>query len=87
MVLPDIITSAYLLSLGGVIVGAGLLRLSRQDQARVEFHRQSACRWHQWQVLEEGTSLVCALCGKTSRRIRSSTDPDPERIPSENIFL
>lgn len=86
MVLPDIVLSVSLLSLGGVIVGAGLVRLDRQDRRRIEYTRQSACLWHHWQALEEETLLICALCGKRSRRVNPTRDRDPETIPLESIF-
>ncbi len=86
MALSYIITSACLLSLGGILIGTGLLRLSLLDRRRMEYYRQSTCRWHQWQVLEGGSSLVCALCGKRCQRVNPSRDKDPESIPSENIF-
>lgn len=86
MALTNIITSICLLSLGGIIVGAGLLRLDRLDRRRLEAARQNACQWHHWQLLEEGSSLVCALCGKKCRRLNRSPDRAPEPVPSDNLF-
>ncbi len=86
MALSYIITSACLLSLGGILIGTGLLRLSLVDRRRMEYYRQSVCRWHQWEVVDGGTSLVCTLCGKRCQRINPSRDKEPESIPSENIF-
>ncbi len=83
MVLPNIITSVCLLSLGGIILGAGLLRLSLQDRQRMEYDRQSSCRWHHWQVLDDGTALVCGLCGKRSRRVNGPSDRGPGSISTE----
>jgi len=77
MVLTDVITVVSLLSLGGIIGLAGFRRLFRLDHLRWEYIRQNACRWHRWQTLEEGTSLICALCGKRSRRL----NPPPEFPP------
>ncbi len=79
MVLTDVIIVS-LLSLGGVIGAAGLLRLSRLDRLRWEYIRQNACRWHQWHLMEGGTSLICALCGKKSRLINPHPDSPPETI-------
>ena len=87
MALANIITSVCLLSLGGVIVGAGLFRLNRLDRRRMDYARQSACRWHQWRVLEDGSALTCSLCGKRWPRTNFPQDRDPESIPSENLFL
>lgn len=81
-----LLASVCLLSLGAVIVAGGLLRLSRLDRERMEYGRQSACRWHQWRILEGGTSLVCAICGKKSPPINPSHDRGPETISSQNIF-
>jgi hypothetical protein len=86
MVLPDILLSASLLSLGGVVVGAGLLRLDRMDRRRLEITRQSNCRWHQWQTSEERGWLVCRLCGKRARRLNPWEDHNRDRIPSDNIL-
>jgi len=86
MVLTDVITLVSLVSLGGVIAAAGFLRLSRLDRLRWDRIRQNACRWHQWQPLEGGTSLICALCGKRSRLVNPSRDRDPETISSGNIL-
>ena len=77
MVVTDVITVLSLLSLGGIIGAAGFQRLVRLDRLRWEYIRQNACRWHRWQSLEQGTSLVCALCGKRSRRL----NPPPEFPP------
>jgi hypothetical protein len=85
-VLTNIIAPLCLLSLGGIILGAGLFRLSLLDRRRMEYNRQNTCQWHHWQALKEGTSLVCALCGKRCQRVNPSRDKDPETIPSENIF-
>lgn len=86
MVLADIITFVSLLSLGGIIGAAGFLRLSRLDRLRWERIRQNACRWHRWQILKEGTSLICTLCGKKSRRVNPLPDSPPEEtISSGNI--
>jgi len=82
MGLKDVIALVSLLSLGGIIGAAGLLRLFRLDRLRWERIRQNACRWHRWQIREGGTPLVCALCGKRSRRINPSRDRDPETISS-----
>ncbi len=84
MALPDLILSVSLLSLGGVFVGVGLRRLDRLDRRRVESSRQNGCRWHHWQVLEEGTSLICALCGKKSRMVNPAHDRGSETISSGN---
>jgi len=81
MVLGDVMTLASLLSLGGIIGAAGLLRLSRLDRLRWEYMRQDACRWHRWQVLKEGAWLVCALCGKRSRRLNPSHEAGHENTP------
>ena len=78
MVVTDVITVLSLLSLGGIIGAAGFQRLVRLDRLRWEYIRQNACRWHRWQTLEEGTSLVCALCGKRSRRLNPAPDSPPE---------
>jgi hypothetical protein len=87
MVLADVTTLVSLLSLGGIIGAAGFLRLSRLDRLRWEHIRQSACRWHRWQILEGGTSLMCTLCGKKSRRINPLPDsPLDETISSGNIL-
>lgn len=86
MVLADVITVVSLFSLGGIIGAAGFLRLFRLDRLRWERIRQNACRWHHWRTLEEGTLLVCSLCGKTSRRVNPSRDRDVETISSGNIF-
>lgn len=77
MVLTDVITVVSLLSLGGIIGLAGFRRLFRLDRLRWEYIRQNACRWHRWQVTEGGTSLICGLCGKRSRRL----NPPPEFPP------
>lgn len=77
MVLTDVITVVSLLSLGGIIGLAGFRRLFRLDRLRWDYTRQNACRWHRWQVTEGGTSLICALCGKRSRRL----NPPPEFPP------
>lgn len=80
MVLADVITLVSLLSLGGIIGAAGLLRLARLDRLRWDYIRQNACRWHRWEIREEGTSLICILCGKKSRLINPHPDPPPEAI-------
>ena len=81
MVLGDVMTLVSLLSLGGIIGAAGLLRLSRLDRLRWEYMRQDACRWHRWQVLKEGAWLVCALCGKRSRRLNPSHEAGHKTPP------
>jgi len=78
MFVTDVITIVSLLSLGGIIGLAGFRRLFRLDRLRWEYIRQSACRWHRWQVIEGGTSLVCALCGKRSRRLNPAPEFPPE---------
>ncbi len=74
MAFGDIVTSVCLLALGGIIVGAGLWHLDRQDRRRVEDTRQRGCRWHHWQASEEGVWLVCRLCGKRSRKFNPRED-------------
>ena len=86
MAFGDIVTSVCLLALGGVIVGAGLWHLDRQDRRRVEATRQNGCRWHHWQALEGGIWLVCRLCAKRSRRLNPHGKGGRETLPSENIF-
>lgn len=54
MLLADVLTLVSLLSLGGIIGAAGFLRLFRRDRLRGEYIRQNACRWHRWEILEEG---------------------------------
>ena len=54
MVVTDVITILSLLSLGGIIGVAGFRRLFRLDCLRWEYVRQNGCRWHRWQVLEQG---------------------------------
>ena len=78
MVLTDVITVVSLLSLGGIIGTAGFQRLVRLDRLRWEYIRQNACRWHRWQIIEQGTSLVCTLCGKRSRRMNPLPEFPPE---------
>jgi len=78
MVVTDVITILSLLSLGGIIGVAGFRRLFRLDCLRWEYVRQNGCRWHRWQVLEQGASLVCALCGKRSRRVNPVPDSPPD---------
>jgi hypothetical protein len=78
MVLTDVITIVSLLSLGGIIGLAGFRRLFRLDRLRWEYVRQNACRWHRWQSVDQGTSLVCALCGKSSRRVNPRSEFPPE---------
>ncbi len=80
MVVTDVITVLSLLSLGGIIGVAGFRRLFRLDRLRWEYVRQNGCRWHRWQILEQGTSLVCALCGKRSRRLNPLPDSPPDLI-------
>jgi hypothetical protein len=86
MVLPDILLSVSLLSVGGLVVGAGLWCLDRQDRLRIEMARQGGCGWHEWRALEDGTWLVCGLCGKRSRRLNPCEDRGREPWPSENLF-
>ncbi len=86
MAIADIITSVCLLTLGGIIVGAGLWHLDRQDRRRIEDIRQRACRWHYWEPSEDKGLLVCGLCGKKSRRINPRGDGGPGSVPLENIF-
>ena len=80
MVVTDVITLVSLLSLGGIIGAAGFHRLVRLDRLRWEYIRQNACRWHRWQIFEEGTSLICALCGKRSRRLNPAPEFPPDVI-------
>lgn len=87
MPVPDILLSVTLLSLGGAVVGAGLWRLDRQDRLRLQAARQSRCRWHRWQPLEEDRAwLTCALCGKRSRRLNPREERGREPLPSEHLF-
>jgi hypothetical protein len=86
MPLPDIILSISLISIGGAVVGAGVWRLNRLDRLRVEAARQSGCRWHDWQPLDDGIWLVCGLCGKRSRKLTSPRDATREALPSDHLF-
>ncbi len=86
MAVLNIATSLCLLLLGVVIVGSGLRLLDRLDRLQMEYNRQNACRWHHWQISEEGSSLVCALCGKKSRMINPSRDRDSEPTPFDHFF-
>jgi len=81
MVLADVLTLASLLSLAGIAWVAGLLRLSRLDRLRGEYMRQNACRWHRWHVLKDGAWLVCALCGKRSRRLNPAHEEGDKSLP------
>ncbi len=86
MAFGDIITCVCLLALGGVIVGAGLWHLDRQDRRLVEAIRQRGCLWHHWQPSEDRVWLVCGLCEKKSRRLNPRGDGGPGPVPLENIF-
>jgi hypothetical protein len=86
MVVTDVITVVSLLSIGGIIGAAGFRRLFRLDRLRWERIRQTACRWHRWQTVEGGASLVCALCGKKSRRINPARDPDADSGSSGSLL-
>jgi hypothetical protein len=86
MAFGDIVTSICLLALGGIIVGAGLWHLDRQDRRQVGDIRQRACRWHHWEPSEDRVWLVCGLCGKKSRKINPRNDGGPGAVPLENIF-
>ncbi len=86
MALPDVVLSVSLLSVGGVIVGAGLRYLDRQDRLEVEAARQSNCRWHRWRAADGGIWLVCGLCGKRSRKLNPREDRGRETVPSENDY-
>lgn len=85
--LLDVLTLVSLLSLGGIIGAAGLLRVFRLDRLRWERIRQNACRWHRWEILEEGASLVCALCGKRSCRLNPWRERDAEATSPWNTLL
>jgi hypothetical protein len=87
MVLADVITLVLLLSLGGIIGAAGFLCLSRRDHLRWESIRQNACHWHRWRSAKRGTFLICALCGKRSRRVNRCRNRDPEATPPWNTVL
>lgn len=80
MVIGDTVTSICLLALGGIVVGAGLWHLDREDRRRVESIRQHCCQWHYWQASEERVWLVCRLCGKRSRRLNPREDRAPETV-------
>lgn len=82
MTLTVAITVLSFCSLGGLMIGIGLLRLARLDRLRMQYLRQNACRLHNWKPLEGGTSLVCTLCGKNSRRINPLPDSPPESFIS-----
>jgi len=82
----NVITLISFCSLGGIMIGVGLLRLARLDRLRMQYLRQSACRLHNWTPLEGGTSLICTLCGKKSRRINPLPDCPPESISSGGIL-
>lgn len=86
MTLPTVITLLSFCSLGGLMIGVGLRHLCRLDRLRTQYLRQTACRLHNWTPLEEGTSLICTLCGKKSRRINPLPDPLPESIGPGNIL-
>ena len=79
MTLPDVLFTVSLLSLGGAVVGAGLVCLNRRDRRSLERNRQDACRWHQWVVLEGGATVLCSLCGKQSPRLNAARDVRSER--------
>ncbi len=85
MVLTNFTAYLCLFSLCVVFLGAGLLRLDRLDRRRMEYYRQTACRWHEWQISEEGNWFGCALCGRRSRMVNPSCDQDPEPIPSDTL--
>ena len=81
MGVSEIIASVSLLAFGGIVVGAGLRHLDREDRRWIEAARQRGCLWHQWQASEGGICLVCRLCGKKSRRLNPSEDRVGERLP------
>ncbi len=83
---PNIAASLCLLSLGVVIVGSGLRLVDRLDRLQTERNRQDACRWHHWQISEEGSSLVCAACGKKHQMINTYHDRDSEPGPFDHHF-
>lgn len=82
----NIAASLCLLSLGVVIVGSGLRLVDRLDRLQLEHNKQNACRWHHWKILEEGSSLVCAACGKKHQMINTDHDRDPEPGPFDHHF-
>lgn len=86
MLLPDILLSVTLLGLGGAVVGTGIVCLNRRDRRCMERNRQDACGWHQWQVTEGGSTVVCSLCGKQSPKVNGTRDLSSERIFTENTL-
>ncbi len=86
MTLANVITLMSFCSLGGIMIGVGLVRLARLDRLRMQYLRQEACRLHRWEVLEGGTMLVCGLCGKRSRRINPVPDCPPESVSSGGML-
>lgn len=86
MALATVITSVCVVSLCSLLVGAGLVHLARLDRRRMEYDRQSACQWHHWRALEDGSWLVCGLCGKRTRRLNPPPDRDLGTISSDSIL-
>ena len=86
MALPDVVLSVSLLSLGGVIVGAGLRYLDRRDRQPAEAARHIHRQWHHWQAAEDEGWLVCDLCGKRNRKLNPRDDHGRETVPPENIY-
>jgi len=73
MTVANVITLISFCSLGGIMIGVGLLRLARLDRLRMQYLRQSA-------------SLICTLCGKKSRRINPLPDCPPESVSSGGML-
>ena len=86
MTLANVITLISFCSLSGIMIGVGLRHLCRLDRLRMQYLRQNACGLHNWKPLEGGTSLICTLCGKKSRRINPLPDTPPESISSGGIL-
>lgn len=86
MSFPDILLAVSLLSFGGAIVGAGLVCLNRRDRRYLERNKQEACRWHEWRVLEEGTTITCSLCGRRSLRVNDARKLTPQKISPQNFL-
>lgn len=82
MTLTVVITVLSFGSLGGLMIGIGLVRLARLDRLRMQYLRQEACRLHRWQPLKGENALVCSLCERRSRRINPVLDSPPESFIS-----
>jgi len=83
----NIAASLCVLSLGVLIVGTGLRLLNRLDRLGMEYNKQNACRWHHWQMSEDGSTLVCGICGKKNQMVNSSHDQVSKSVPFDHHFL